>query len=111
MRYAVLDEQHRLVPTDDIHEWGRFFDDRDRRTVGFDDVDGVRVSTVFLGLDHGYLGEHLWFETMIFEDKDRGWDQDMDRYETWEEAETGHRAVVARLRAGLSPWEEETDGP
>jgi hypothetical protein len=58
---------------------------------------GVRVSTVFLGINHGFADEtSLWFETMVF-----GGDLDgeQDRYETWEEAEVGHAAMVARVLA------------
>jgi len=56
----------------------------------------VRVSTVFLGLNHGFGGKPLWFETMVFGGK---LDQEQDRYETWDEAVAGHEAMVKRVRA------------
>lgn len=63
------------------------------RTVGLDIIDGVRVSTVFLALDHGYGDEPpLLFETMIFGGKP---DDYQERYSTWEEAEAGHKRAVA----------------
>ncbi len=53
----------------------------------------VRVSTVFLALDHQHTpgGPPLLFETMIF-----GGEHDMwqDRYSTWVEAQEGHARAV-----------------
>lgn len=48
----------------------------------------VTVSTVFLGLDHGYNGQVLLFETMIFGGEHDGY---QERYTTWEEAVSGHK--------------------
>jgi hypothetical protein len=50
------------------------------------------VSTVFLGIDHGFgEGPPRLFETMVF----RGGETvDGARYSTWEEAEAGHRKLV-----------------
>lgn len=68
-------------------------------------VDGeefeIEISTVFLGLDHGYgVGDPLLFETLVF-----GGPRHMsgDRYSTWEEAEAGHAAFVAQERLWLAP--------
>jgi len=110
MRYAVLDKDHNVVPLDiddreaAMREWGRFFEDTENRRVGVDEIGDVRVSTVFLGLNHAFFSEEpLWFETMVFGGDH---DQDMERYATWEQAEAGHREVVRRLKEGLPPWEE-----
>lgn len=65
------------------------------RRVGDDTVAGdVRVSTVFLGLDHQFDddGPPLLFETMIFGGKHDGY---QERYSTWEEAEAGHKIALA----------------
>lgn len=62
--------------------------------VGDDTIDWVRVSTVFLSLDHQWndWGKPLVFETMIF----WGWyDQYQERHSTWEEAEEWHRKAIA----------------
>lgn len=114
MRYAILDEDHNVVPLDidnreeAMRRWGRFFEDTDNRRVGAEEVGDVRVSTVFLGLNHQYFDgeEPLWFETMVFGGEH---DQDMDRYTTWEQAEAGHKEVVRRLKEGLAPWPEEKE--
>lgn len=54
------------------------------------------VSTVWLGLDHGFTGgKPLIFETMVFTEK-RGEEQDMDRYSTLREAIAGHKRMVKK---------------
>ena len=48
--------------------WARWFETADRR-VALTEVSGIRVSTVFLGLDYRFSGEGpplLLFETMTF---------------------------------------------
>jgi hypothetical protein len=56
------------------------------------------VSTVWLGLDHGWGdGPPVIFETMVFERGDFS-DLDMDRYATKEQAKAGHRRMVAAVR-------------
>jgi hypothetical protein len=60
----------------------------------------ILVSTVFLGLDHGWGDDEdpLLFETMVFGGPN---DQDCIRYTTWAEAERGHFATVGALEARL----------
>jgi len=54
----------------------------------------IRVSTVFLGLNHNYgSGPPLLFETAVF----RPDVEVMNRYETWEETEFGHQMIVEDL--------------
>ncbi len=66
------------------------------------------VSTVFLGLNHGWGDEELWFETMVFANgpdatKFIEWNDFQDRYRTYDEAEKGHEYVVRRIREGGKP--------
>lgn len=65
-------------------------------------TDDIRVSTVFLGLDHNFSGHGppLLFETMCFGGVCDGAQQ---RYATWHEAEQGHEAIVQRVRLALKP--------
>ena len=84
------------VPVD-LHTWAAWFEKFDRQ-VGRTMVGDLLVSTVFLGLDHNfYGGPPLLFESMVFKDGlDTGilcW-----RYSTWEEAEGGHKAAVAKAK-------------
>lgn len=91
--YYILDASHTVVPVTDVIAWGRWFETADR-IVSRTARGGVSISTVFLGLDHNFYpsGRPVLFETMIFggEDDQRTW-----RYHTWEEAEAGHKALVA----------------
>lgn len=57
----------------------------------------VNVSTVFLGLNHGFFGEDLWFETMIFGGPN---DEYCERYPTLEAAKAGHQRAVRIARRG-----------
>jgi hypothetical protein len=72
---------------------------------------GWHVSTVLVGLDHGFEGgAPLIFETMIFHRKTGWMDWCCRRYSTKEEALLGHREAVASLRnlrwvwKGLGAW-------
>lgn len=59
--------------------------------------DGTEVSTVWLGLDHGFGGgPPLIFESMTFPPPGSEAKQDQDRYVTEEEARAGHAAMVAK---------------
>ena len=82
------------IECEDLLTWAKWFGTANRR-VAQDERDGVRVSTVFLGLDHrfGGNGPPILFETMIFGGPH---DQDQDRYSTWEEAEAGHAEMCTR---------------
>ena len=55
---------HEPVPCD-METWARWFEAADRQ-VADTMQDDVRVSTVFLGLDHGFGRRRELFETMLF---------------------------------------------
>jgi len=80
----------------DLMTWARWFEKANRR-VAEDTIMGSRISTVFLGLNYNWEenGKPLLFETLIFGGK---LDGEMERYATWDEAETGHKATVKRVR-------------
>lgn len=90
---------HTPVPCEDTVTWGHWFK-KAKRHVALDEVDGHRVSTVFLGIDHSFSGgTPILFETMVF----RGYsssDLACERCSTWEQAEAQHAAMVARVRRG-----------
>ncbi len=82
---------------EDIFEWGEWFEHADRRVAETSLPNEVRVSTVFLGLDHNFEeGKPILFETMIFGGKQ---DQYQERYHTWEEAEAGHEQAVSKAKS------------
>jgi hypothetical protein len=78
--------------------WGRWFARADRAVAKTKLAQGVDVSTVFLGIDHGFVDGKppvLW-ETMIFGGPHDGW---QDRYTSVEEARKGH-ALAVRVAKG-----------
>jgi len=94
MTYVL--EGKKAVPCHDIENWGKWFETA-FRVVAQDQVADVRISTVFLGLDHNFtgLGPPLLFETMVFHGDDG---EQVGRYPTWEAAEAGHQKVLKILR-------------
>ena len=103
MKYYILDERVPVGVPDPL-EWAKFFEEADRRRVAVTELPGaVRVSTVFLGLDHNWSleGPPILFETMIFGGPH---DEYQERYATWGEAEAGHaRAVSLASDPALKP--------
>lgn len=82
----------------DAREWVRLFKSDEYKRVALDAVGPVRVSTVWLGLDHSFNGDSapLIFETMVFEGDSDG---DCERYTTLTEAQRGHEAMLAKVRS------------
>lgn len=96
-RYYILDDEHNVITTNSIEEWGKFFQDP-RRIVAQEMVKDCRVSTVFLGIDHNFFGEGppLIFETMIF-----GLNEEYEyqtRCCTWAEAIKMHLKAVEYVK-------------
>jgi hypothetical protein len=85
----ILDEDGNPVLEPDIHKWGTWFENFNNRKLAHDEIDGVTISTVFLGLDHAWGdGPPLLFETMIFGGSH---DQYQERYSSKKEALAGHK--------------------
>ena len=77
---------------EDVMEWGKWFENADRHVNKTELPNDIKVSTVFLGIDHSFNGgTPILFETMIFGGKH---DQYQKRYTTYEEAEKGHQSAV-----------------
>lgn len=97
LHYILEGHEVRVV---DWRTWADWYKTAgEKRVVAKTMIGAVRVSTVFLGLDHG-LGEGeppMIFETMIFGGPD---DQAQWRYSTWDEAEAGHWRVVKEAGGG-----------
>jgi hypothetical protein len=85
----------------ELEAWGRALEDIDARRIGETFLpDGIRISTVWIGLDHNFagVGPPLIFESMAFGSDGNG-DLDCRRYATEEEARAGHSAMVAKWMA------------
>lgn len=92
----VLDDRGEPVPEPDLLKWSQWFGSADR-SVASTEFGNVRVSTVFLGLDHGFGGpRRLLYETMIFGGEHDEW---CSRAATREEAEMIHAEACALVGA------------
>ncbi len=94
------------VKEPDLLKWGAWLESADRKV---DDTwfykntsKEIRVSTVFMGLDHSFGGEPspILYETMIFGGP---FDQDMQRYSTRQEAHRGHKEMVHKVKEDSCP--------
>lgn len=101
-KFWILDENHKPITVSSIMEWGMWFEaERGKnRIVKQTELEGdILVSTVFLGIDHGFnFGDEddnvpILFETMIFGGELNDF---QERYPTWEGAVIGHDAAVRR---------------
>jgi hypothetical protein len=117
--HAILDENHNVIPVRSWREWAGWSEEAYKagnagpRRVAETTVNGWWVSTVFLGINHGFSGPPLWFETMVFEDEDSPPPPEIEgklhsflkelqlRYVTWTEATEGHATIVEMIRRGL----------
>lgn len=91
-RHYILDG-HTPVPVD-LMTWAAWLDeDRAKRRVAESHVGWFHISTVFIGLDHRFLGDGapILFETMIFGDDEKY----QTRCCTWDEAERMHAVAIA----------------
>lgn len=92
--YGIFNEETKQVTPTDLGILA--FQNRWQKTTKQGDY---IVSTVFLGLDHGFGDTPLWFETMIYKDENKGHFLDyQERYETYEEAVKGHEQAIVWLR-------------
>jgi len=105
VEHWILDG-HEVVECADLLKWGQWMEDNhNNRHVADIDIpwfvdDVIRVSTVFLGLDHGFGGTlgPIFFETMVFCNiKGLKLGDQMDRYGTWDEAVAGHNKIVTEV--------------
>lgn len=105
MNVYVLDESGQPVLEPNLMKWAVWFETADRQ-VAETTTANVRISTVFLGLDHGWsqLGhpfEHepvLW-ETMVF---GASIPREIQlRYQSRDDALSGHEVVVAEVERQL----------
>ncbi|PWT75885.1 MAG: hypothetical protein C5B60_04755 [Chloroflexi bacterium] len=93
--FWTLDDNKNPIPCD-IWEWGEIMDSP-RRIVAQDYIGDEHVSTVFLGLDHGWGACPLIFETMIFA-PGKDYDQEQWRCSTWADAEQQHAEALKLVR-------------
>jgi len=104
----ILDKNGKPKPEPDLMKWARWIEsEKGIRIVKQEDIDDIKVSTVFLGLNHNFCGTGapiLW-ETMIFcsgKYKDHKMDQEQDRCSgTRKQALAMHEEMCARVRSEI----------
>ncbi len=95
-KYILEGKRPKLV--EDVLEWATWFETADRHVAKVVLPNNVKVSTVFLGIDHSFSsGKPILFETMIFGGE---YDRYQERYSTWAEAEAGHKQALAKAEGG-----------
>jgi hypothetical protein len=95
-QHYILDENKKIKPVE-LLEWAQWLENNPDRVVGKTIIGEVKVSTVFLGLDHNFWddGPPVLWETMIFGGKH---DQYQDRCGgNYEQAEAMHMKAVAMV--------------
>lgn len=95
----ILDAQGIPVAEPDLLTWAQWYETADRSLMETK-CGAVRVSTVFMGLDHGFGSvEPILWETMVFGGP---LDGEEERYSTREDALEGHERMYRRVRG--VPW-------
>ncbi len=115
-RYIL--EGHNPVPEPDLLKWAEWFEDVNRLIDVTYVTNNLRVSTVFLGLDHNLMGgPPLLFETMVFrrlktpkvsyalgsrfQFTQEILDRYTDRHHTFEEARLFHNETVKLVEKSI----------
>jgi hypothetical protein len=93
--FWLLDDAGEAVPAADIHDFMAWLVAHpESRHVGDTTTAGVRVSTIFLGLNTAVFGRPLMFETMVFGATPDGESRPMYRWGSRSEALAGHQQMV-----------------
>ena len=101
MSNYVLDSNGNPAVESDVLKWAEWYETAERK-VALDTIEQVRISTVFLGLDHSFSddGPPVLYETMIFGGVH---DAYQERYHDKVSALAGHDRAVALIRRKERP--------
>jgi len=94
---------HEVVESENFAELGRLYGENFANRVvrktdwpGNAQFEACEISTVFLGIDHGFReGPPIVFETMVFGGPLDEWQR---RYATWDQAVAGHEETLDLVR-------------
>jgi hypothetical protein len=89
------------VRCDSLMDWALWMESNNQH-VADDMICDIRISTIFLGLDHNHSrrGDPLLFETMVFLPDRTAASQ--VRYFTYGEAEAGHKELVEAVKEQIA---------
>ena len=93
----ILNKDNITIKCNDLRKWGQWFENnKNLRCVALHQLNNLKVSTVFLGIDHNWSekGPPLLFETMIFGGV---YNQTCQRYSTYIEALKGHKIAAKKV--------------
>jgi hypothetical protein len=97
--HYILDGRN--VVTVDLDTWARWFE-TSNRVVKQEHIGPYFVSTVFLGINHRFVGNGppLIFETMVFHPSAStlGAEMECERCSTYDEAEEQHERIAKKYR-------------
>ena len=94
-KFYILSDDGVLLPVSSVIEWARWFETHDRR-IAYDKLPTCCISTIFLGLDHGWgEGPPVLWETLVIGGRHDG---EQLRYTSEKEALECHRLLVERCR-------------
>lgn len=94
MTWYILDENN--IPVKSTFEEFALSKKQIGYSLQLDEVKNCRISTVYLGFDHGYdeTKSPLLFETMVFNGDFDGYQM---RYSTYEDAMKGHQEILQKI--------------
>ena len=80
-------------------EWAKWMGER-KHILKKTTVNGVLISTIFLGFDHNFFGDGppVLFEAMVFDTKEGDEFHDYQERYTYEEAIKDHDRIVNKLK-------------
>lgn len=108
----ILDENGSPVECSDLLTWAKWTEENKEKTrIKQELVNGLFVSTIFLGLDYSFIGigKPVLYETMVFDEREKdenehksklGKDIFQERYPTKELAIAEHDRIVEDIKAG-----------
>ena len=108
MKY-IFREDGEIVPCT-LMQWAEWIErDRLGRLIDQTEIPGYWISTVFLGIDYGFGGPPLFFESMVFrkEGEQRGGEAEQRRYTTAAEARRGHKDLIKLWTKRGPDWSED----
>jgi hypothetical protein len=99
-----LDKDKNAIPCsiDEYVEYMKEMYRTDTKHVALDTIKGMKISTVFLGINHQWGNSNipLIFETMVFDNMTDFCEIYLRRYSTWQEAEEGHAHALEWVKNG-----------
>jgi hypothetical protein len=101
-------KNHIAIKAPNLETWARWMEDENHRRVARTEVEGIVISTVFLGLNHNFFSDKkpILFETMTFIEGQGEW---QERCSTWAEAVLRHQAMCEKVEGYLNNSRQQSE--